>query len=289
MENRRKLPGIQFIKILLAAALVLSLIGLILYQRKQSEEQRQFSALESQVISAAAETEMVSVVPAVEETTAASVAETLTTAETVEQKQTEETETQPPRGLNAGKFSALTEQNSDFAGWLKIEGTSIDYPVMLSTADPDFYLDHGFDREYSFSGTPFIDEGGTTDSDNVLIYAHNMKNGTMFSDLIRYENETYFRQHPEVCFDSLDRDGIYQIIAVFKERVHYNYEENVFRFYDYSGDLTEEKFREYLMKIREASLYETDTEVKYGTQLITLVTCAYHEANGRFVVVAAKQ
>ena len=288
MRSRRRIPEIQFIKILLVAALALSLFGLIVYQRKQSEEQRQFAELESQVIETSPTVETKTKQPVIIEISNQEQTVVIKT-EALAPTETEEQATILQRGANAEKFAALTSQNSDFAGWLKIEGTSIDYPVMLSTADPDFYLDHGFDREYSFSGTPFIDEGGTTDSDNVLIYAHNMKNGTMFSDLIRYENETYFRQHPEVCFDGLDRDGIYQIIAVFKERVHYNYEENVFRFYDYSGDLTEEEFSEYLMKIKEASLYETDTEVRYGTQLITLVTCAYHEANGRFVVVAAKQ
>ena len=87
----------------------------------------------------------------------------------------------------------------------------------------------------------------------------------------------------------MDGDGIYDIIAVFREKVHYRDERNVFRYYNYSGNLSEEEFGEYIDTIKSISLYETGKTARYGQQLLTLSTCAYHTENGRFVVVAVKR
>ena len=180
-----------------------------------------------------------------------------------------------PSPENRERFAGLLGQNGDFAGWLTVDGTRIDYPVMLSS-EPDYYLTHGFAGEESPTGTPFIGENCDTKSDNIIIYAHNMKNGTMFADLLRYQDAAFFAAHPTVRFDTVEHSGEYEIIAVFREKVHYRDEQGVFRYYDYAGALTEEQFATYIGQIRALSLYDTERDAVYGRQLITLSTCAYH-------------
>lgn len=198
--------------------------------------------------------------------------------------------TEPPQEIanNEGRFAALYERNPDFVGWLSIEGTELGYPVMCRPEDPEYYLKHNFDGESSNSGVPFFGEGCDLSSSNIIIYGHNMKNGTMFSSLTEYTDEAYYEAHPVITFDTLEGNGSYQIIAAFRERVHGQSETGVFRYYDYGGDLTEERFNDYLSNIRRLSLYDTGVTVEYGDTLLTLSTCAYHTENGRFVVVAKK-
>ena len=193
-----------------------------------------------------------------------------------------------PAPENEERFRDLMERNGDFAAWLTVDGTRIDYPVMLTPAEPDYYLTHDFDGSDSHSGTPYIGKGCDTASDNIIIYGHNMKNGTMFADLLRYQDADFFTAHPTLRFDTPERSGEYEIIAVFREKLHYQDEQNVFRYYDYAGMLTEERFYAYADRIRELSLYDTGRSAVFGRQLITLSTCAYHTENGRFVVVAQK-
>ena len=86
------------------------------------------------------------------------------------------------------KFEKLYEKNSDIAGWLTIDGTTIDYPVMYTPDDNDYYLHLDFDKNWSDPGTPFIDTNCRPfddRTDNVLIYGHNMKSGIMFRELLQ--------------------------------------------------------------------------------------------------------
>ena len=106
------------------------------------------------------------------------------------------------------KYKALYEQNEDLVGWISIEGTAVNYPVMQSVDRPDFYLKHGFDRQYSRYGVPYLDEACATGlSNNLVIYGHNMKNGTMFHDLLNYTSEEFRAEYPVICFDTLSRMG----------------------------------------------------------------------------------
>ena len=193
------------------------------------------------------------------------------------------------KGINEDRFRPLIEANSDFAGWIRIDGTVIDYPVMWTPEDPDYYLKRDFGKNESKSGTPYIGKNCSIKSNNMIIYAHNMKNGTMFSDLLKYNDEEFFKSHRTISFDTPDESGIYEIIAVFKDRVHYKDETGVFRYYECVGNLTEDEYREYVDEIKNRSLYETGITAEYGQQLITLSTCSYHTENGRFVVVAVKK
>ena len=121
-------------------------------------------------------------------------------------------ETVAPPALTAyEKYAAVYEQNPDFVGWISIDGTNINYPVMQTPGNPDFYLKHAFDKSYSDYGVPYMQENCDLEqSDNVVIYGHHMKNGSMFSDLCKYESEDFYQAHKNVHFDTLADFGEYE-------------------------------------------------------------------------------
>lgn len=183
-------------------------------------------------------------------------------------------------------YAAVYEQNPDFVGWISIEGTNINYPVMQSVTEPDFYLKHGFDKSYSDYGVPYVQENCMIGvSDNCIIYGHHMKNGTMFSDLCKYENEDFYREHPTFFFDTLDGFGEYEIVAVFKTVA---YSQEGFKYYHFVDAGSDAEFDGYIAKCKELALYETGVSAEYGDKLLTLSTCEYSRTNGRMVVVAKR-
>lgn len=182
------------------------------------------------------------------------------------------------------KYGALFEKNQDFIGWIKIDGTKIDYPVMQSPNNPDYYLKHSFEKAYSDYGVPYIDEACATGiGNNLVIYGHHMKNGTMFSDLCSYTDADFCKEHPIINFDTLSGFGEYQVVAVFK----FNTNHEDFRYNEYT-QMNEEQFKEFMSQVHARQCYDTGIDAEYGDQLITLSTCEYTYNNGRFVVVAKK-
>ena len=182
------------------------------------------------------------------------------------------------------KYRPLFEQNNDLVGWIRIEGTSIDYPVMQSPSNPDYYLKHSFEKKWSDYGVPYVDGACTVGvSNNLTIYGHNMKNGSMFHELVGYTSKAFYEEHPVIVFDTVDAPGKYQIIAAFR----YNTNKETFFYNEYCHmDATE--FAEYVENCKSRSLYDTGFSAEYGDELITLSTCEYTYTNGRFVVVAKK-
>lgn len=88
---------------------------------------------------------------------------------------------------------------------------------MQTKDSPDFYLKHAFDKSYSSYGVPYLAENCDIGiSDNLVLYGHHMNNGSMFSDLCRYESEDFYREHKTIHFDTLDSFGEYEVIAAFK-------------------------------------------------------------------------
>lgn len=115
------------------------------------------------------------------------------------------------------KYAEVFAQNDDLIGWISIPGTRIDYPVMQTKDNPDFYLKHAFDKSYSNYGVPYAAENCDADiSDNMVIYGHHMNNGSMFSDLCKYESEDFYKEHKTIYFDTLGGYGEYEVIAAFK-------------------------------------------------------------------------
>ena len=188
-------------------------------------------------------------------------------------------------------YRPLLEENQHLAAWLTIEGTGVDYPVLYTPEEPEYYLRRAFDGSYAVSGSLFIGADCVPDGSNVLIYGHEMKDGSMFGELDRYAQEEYARAHPEIFYDRIWEDGSYErrtflVMAAFYSQVYQVEEENVFRYY-YGTDLSEEAaFENYVTQVEAASIYDLGVTAKYGDRLLTLSTCSYHTQDGRFVIVA---
>ncbi len=189
------------------------------------------------------------------------------------------------------KYQYIYEENNDFIGWLRISGTNIDYPVMYTPYEPEKYLHADFDGAYSDSGTLFVDANASPrkeTSDNILIYGHNMKSGTMFHDLLSYESEDFYKEHKYITFDTLDERGSYEVIAAMRTSVYPDGDKEHYHYYEFFQAKNKEEFDEYVSYARANTPYEIETTAEYGDKLITLSTCAYHTENGRYVVVAKK-
>ena len=184
------------------------------------------------------------------------------------------------------KYAEVYAQNNDFVGWICIEGTNINYPVMQTPEEPNYYLKRAFDHSYSDYGVPYVQENCALGiSDNIVIYGHNMSNGSMFADLCRYEKKSFWEEHPIIHFDTLSGYGDYEIVTVFKTVV---YSQEGFKYYHFVDAESEVDFDAFLAQCMELELYDTGVDAKYGDQLITLSTCEYSRKNGRMVVVAKK-
>ena len=206
----------------------------------------------------------------------------------VENNEIEEKPKQTEKMIKVKKLQE--EENSDIVGWLEIEDTSISYPVLQGT-DNEYYMTHNYKKQKSKNGSIFLtkDYDWSIPSSNLLIYGHNLNNGTMFQELLKYEKESFYKQHQIIRFTTEKEDAEYEIIAVFKSRVYYKSEKNVFRYYYFVNAKTEDEYNEFVKNAKSESLYSIDKTAKYGDQLITLSTCSYHVEDGRFAVVGRKK
>ena len=198
-------------------------------------------------------------------------------------------ETKPLPELTAfEKYRAVQEQNSDFVGWLSVPGTNIDYPVMQTVDEPNFYLKRGFDKQYSDYGVPYVQENcDIALSDNCVIYGHHMNNGTIFADLCKYESKDFYREHKIIRFDTLSGFGEYEIIVGgVQDRRLFRAGLQVLPLYPCG--VGRRTFDDYIAQCKALSLYDTGVTAEYGDRLITLSTCEYSRKNGRMVVVAKR-
>ena len=184
------------------------------------------------------------------------------------------------------KFANLYTKNRDFVGWLTIADTQIDYPVMYTPDDEEYYLHRDFDKEESSSGTLFLGKGSDykKPSDNIIIYGHNMKAGTMLGGIIDYETQDFYNAHKTFTFDTIDNNGTYQVIAAFRTAIA----DDSFRYDHFYNASSKEEFDEFVEKVKHETPYTIDETAVYGDKLLTLSTCSYHANEGRFVVVAKK-
>ena len=185
-------------------------------------------------------------------------------------------------------YDELYALNHDFIGWIRIDGTNINYPVMQTKADPEYYLRRNFYKKQSQSGVPFADARCDIGiSDNVIIYGHNMKNGTMFSDMRHYKTKSYWREHPAIHFDTLTESGEYEIMSVLitsteKKKERYN-------IYNFISPSDESEFNKFIREVKSQSLYDTGITAEYGDRLITLSTCNKSNSSERLIIVARKE
>jgi len=183
------------------------------------------------------------------------------------------------------KFKALYEQNSDLGGWIRIEGTDIDYPVMFTPEEPQKYLRMAFDGTYSIYGVPFFGAGCNLDplSDDLFVYGHNMNDGSIFAALLKYKDKRFWEEHRIVELDTLYKTYRYEIFAALTTDLASAETEH---FYDYTDNIDEKNYTDLVSDIEAAALYETGVKAIYGDKLLTISTCSYHAEDGRLLVVA---
>ena len=203
-----------------------------------------------------------------------------TTAEPVE---TPEPTPEPTENPYRDSFLA----NSDMAAWLQIPGTVIDYPVMWTPRDENYYLKRGFDGRSNQNGCLILDTDSSLEplTTNLIIHGHNMKSGAMFGSLSKYASEEYYQEHKNIVLytESLQRN--YEVIAVFRSQV-FKKSDNVFKFYKFFQADSQDEFDDFYDNIKSMSIYDTGVTAQLGDHFLTLSTCSYHVDRGRFVVVA---
>lgn len=188
------------------------------------------------------------------------------------------------------KFAELYRENPDFIGWITIADTKVDYPVMQNMEENEYYIHRNFQQEWDDSGLPFLDFrcSFTEPTDNMLIYGHNMKAGTMFSGIISYNSQEFYDTHKTFTFNTIDGDGEYEVIAAFYSQIYPESDTVSFKYYQFFDAASEEEFNAYVEQVKAMTPYEINATASYGDSLITLSTCAYHTEDGRFAVVARK-
>lgn len=196
-------------------------------------------------------------------------------------------ETKPTGGTTKKNYTVICDENPDYVGWITVPGTRIDYPVVLNSEDPEKYLHTNFYGNYSYAGTPFcyFHTDIERPSDNIMIYGHNMKSGTMFHDLHKYKEESFYKEHKTFDFNSIYEDNTYEIMAVLLTDANAgNYEKYTIL------NFSEDTYNEFIKYLKKNALYNTEAldRAVFGDKLVSLTTCAYHTDNGRIVVIGRK-
>lgn len=184
------------------------------------------------------------------------------------------------------EYAALYERNSDLVGWIRVEGTRVDYPVVQSDRK-DYYLRRNFEKKRANHGSIYVWEEADVfaPSDNVTLFGHRMNDGTMFYDLLSYAREEFWREHPAFRFETLEGEYEYEIFAAFRtsgtggEGLEYH---------TFVEANSPEAFDAFVAQCRDLSFYDTGILPQYGDKLVTLSTCDYALENGRMVVVGRR-
>ena len=248
MRTRNK-PALIFFCLLLSAAAVLSGVKIYSELREQQKEKEDFEA----------------VVKIAELAMSEAPTESVTDAETG-----------PSAEPTERNIQALIAANADCIGWLSIDGTNISYPVMHTPEEPQKYLRRSFYGEYSQSGVPFLDGRCSTDGGNLIVYGHNMKNGTMFASLVKYQDQEYYEKHPVMYLYTPGQRMKLEILAGYTTDI----EDSV-----YTIPTTKEGRDELVKHVLQKSNFTSKASVTGEDKLVTLSTCTYEYEDARFVVI----
>ena len=198
-----------------------------------------------------------------------------------------DTEIEKSEGESSNKYNLenIAKINSDVVGWIKIENTNIDYPVMQNG---DYYLHRNIYKNYSSHGTPYLAEYCNIQySDNLIIYGHHMNDNSMFAQLDDYKKHSFYENHKYIKFYSyyngITIEKTYEIAIAFKTVV---YSDKGFKYYNYTNFSDVQELNDFIENCRKLEFYNTGIDINYGDKLITLSTCEYSQKNGRIVVVA---
>lgn len=275
-ENKKKLSDI-----LLIIAIVCLLILCLLFLRNRIQDRHSQDTVEElrQQASAASETLPTPSPEPAAPSPSATPAATPTATPTPTPVPTPEAVTNP--------YKDAFLSNDDMCAWIRIPGTNIDYPVMWTPEDEQYYLYRDFDGSENQNGCLILDTDSCVDplTTNLIIHGHNMKSGAMFGHLTDYRQETFYQEHKDIILYTEECQRNYEVIAVFPSQV-FRKSDDVFKFYQFFQADTQEEFDDFYNNIKEMSLYDTGVTAEFGDHFITLSTCVYHVETGRFVVVA---
>ena len=184
-------------------------------------------------------------------------------------------------------YQEIYNQNSDTVGWLQIDGTKIDYPVMQTPDEPNFYLYKDFDKNNSTRGSIYAWEAADVNepSDNITMFGHCMADGSMFAALSAYTSKTAWENNSLIYFNTLYEYHTYKIFAVFKTSANIG---EGFSYHQFVDAANEEEFDEFVATCKDLAFYDTGITPQYGDKLICLSTCEYTLDNGRLVVCAVR-
>lgn len=186
------------------------------------------------------------------------------------------------------KYQEMKKQNSDFEGWIIADGTNVNYPVVQTVNDTEYYLYRDFQGNYSKPGTIFLSNVADLykPSDVVTVFGHNMKDGTMFGSVRRYEDKQFLEEHDSIWIDSLEGRRKFKVTHVMKIRVDVVGQDDVFPYYNYSNFIDKSDFKQFIKQCNAHSIYDTGRTVKYGDKFVILSTCeySYDDGSGRLVV-----
>lgn len=198
-----------------------------------------------------------------------------------------DTEIEKSEGESSNKYNLenIAKINSDVVGWIKIENTNIDYPVMQNG---DYYLHRNIYKNYSSHGTPYLAEYCNIQySDNLIIYGHHMNDNSMFAQLDNYKKHSFYENHKYIKFYSYYNgktiEKTYEVAIAFKTVV---YSDKGFKYYNFTNFSDVQELNDFIENCRKLEFYNTGIDINYGDKLITLSTCEYSQKNGRIVVVA---
>ena len=185
------------------------------------------------------------------------------------------------------QMAELYSQNPDVIGYVKIDGTKIDYPVVYTPDDPLEYTYKNIEGKFHVQGSIILEGKCDVEPEcmNLILHGHNMKNGTMFNNVSLYSMKSFWQEHPEIQYSSLYEERTYEVAYFFQDRI-YDPESDVFKFYYFTNAGSEEEFNDAMAYFAKRAKYDTGITPQYGDRLLTLVTCDYGTPNGRFVVVA---
>lgn len=177
---------------------------------------------------------------------------------------------------NGDKTNKLSDINSDYRFWLKVDNTNINYPVVQSY-DNDYYLTRDFNKKYLASGSIFMDYRNNFEEDkSTILYGHHMRNKTMFGELANFKNEDFFKENNLIRVEYKGKTYTYEVFSVYVADLDKDYLKVDFE--------NEADYQKYLNYIQERSIYKTDLQLITNDKIITLYTCSYEFKDARTIV-----
>ncbi len=187
------------------------------------------------------------------------------------------------------EYQQLYDENPEIVGWMTIDDTNINYPVMQKADDNEYYLKHNFDGGEDSNGTLFVDYRSdiVNQTTNTIVYGHNMKSGLMFGTLKNYLTESYLEEHKYITFNTIYEYRTYEIVAVCLSEVEYQ-DEEAYRYYNFINATTQSEFDDFYRNISGLSVYGGDIDLDSSDKILTLSTCNSYTEDGRLFIVAKR-